>query len=76
MAQEQSHGLMAHLLKSVIAFQGHEDLKEGRSNVFAFLEKLFCGRTLREGPDQRRGKRLGYEGRAMIRAWVQVVTVR
>ena len=67
---------MAYMLKTIRAFQRHGDFKEGRSDIFVFLEKLFCGRMLAEGPDQRQDKQLDYGRRAMIRVWVQLVTVR
>lgn len=38
--------MMAHMLKTIIAFQRHGDFKERRSDIFIFLEKSFCGRML------------------------------
>lgn len=62
--------------KTIIAFQRHGDFKEGRSDIFIFLEKSFCGRMLAEVPDKRQGKQLDYGRRAMIRVCIQLETVR
>lgn len=37
-----------------------ETLETLRRGGFALLEKLFCGRMLTEGSDQKLGKQLGY----------------
>lgn len=68
--------MMAHMLKTIIAFQRHGDFKERRSDIFIFLEKSFCGRMLAELPDKRQGKQLDYGRRAMIRVCIQLETVR